>query len=178
MAYDKGPLSGDSVYDEATINKMWALVTEMRDKLRQATILQDELAWMLYAVRQDPSMTIELTAANRRVYNEQVKKRTASSKLEVNKVLFRASAKEDAKWAFCRSIDTLLWHIRKLTKNGKMPEGHILAHCDTRSLCNTPIIWDEFVQVTEENMKDNGCLQCSIEYRRLQGEDYVNGKKD
>jgi len=173
MAKDIDSKPKCSTYDEDDIDKMGAMIIEVTSKLQQAMDVQTDLSLMLYGSRRHYSLTT--------CENECCKEKVLHSKEEVppgpKEVTVVMPVEGDNGYAFCRSIDTVLWHIRKMTKKGKLPWGHTVSYCDTRSLCDVQVLWDEIVQVNESNMKDNGCLQCATEYRRRQGEEYANRKK-
>lgn len=166
-----------STYDKVTIATMLNMVMDMKEKIQQAMVLHDELAWMLYAGRQDPSMTDPRfdPVRIRRPGGEENRRHTfETEKVKPQDKPIKLTGKVDKRYAFCKSVDTMQWHIRKLTERGKVHVGP----CDTRSLCDTEVVWDEYIPVTEPNIQHNSCMQCAIRYRRLQGEDYANRKTD
>ena len=162
-----------STYNEATISKMLDMFTEVKEKIKQIVVLQDELAWMLYEGRQDSSVpplipAVKLVAEGlAKARGEGIKTKPASKLIKPT-----LDVKIDKKYSFCNSADTVLWHIRRMVDGGRTPTS-------TRSLCDEEVFWDEYFHllVTEDNM-DNVCMQCAVKFRREQGEQYDNKETD
>ncbi len=158
-----------TMYDEADIIKMGAMIREVQAKLREAIDIQAELSFMLYAVRKDSNKMVWKThsihgAEPAYMYTSRVEGGEPPSKL------IKTNVDGKRKYSFCKSADTTMWHIRRMADGGRTPSS-------TRSLCDEQVFWNGYfhrlVTVTEDNM-DNVCMQCVVKYRREQGEQYVN----
>lgn len=69
-------------------------------------------------------------------------------------------------FSFCESIhasSTSLWHIRKLTAQGRKPGGG----ADTKALCGRDMAWDLQHPVTPN--EDFCCTKCSEMFRAATG---------
>ncbi len=165
-----------STYDEATISKMLDMFTEVKEKMKQIVVIQDELAWLLYAGRKDPRVvkTAETIIPNISGIGER------RDWPPVNKPPYvppppTPDTKVDKKYSFCNSADTTMWHIRRMADGGggRTPTG-------TQALCGEPVPWDGyiFILVAESNIDTNVCMQCAVEFRREQGVENVNKETD
>lgn len=170
-----------STYDEATISKMLDMFTEVKDKINQVMVLQDELAWLLYAgkkdlrdVKTEKTIVPDIPVTGERRDWPPVKKPPYVPPPPPRPPTPEDKVDKGKGYAFCNSAGTAMWHIRRTLEGGRTLIG-------TQALCGEPVFWGDYIpiMVVESNIdRYNVCMQCAREFRREQGVEYVNKETD
>lgn len=162
-------------YDEATISKMLDMFYEVKGKIKQIVVLQDELSWLLYAGKKDPrDVNTEKTIVPNIPVTGERRDWPPVKKPPYVPPPPPPDIKVDKKgYSFCKSAGTEMWHIRKVDRGGT-PTG-------TQALCGESVSWDDYISllVVESDIDNhNVCMQCAVEFKREQGVEYGNKETD